>query len=156
MHFSGHKRPWLAATAALAGFFALATPAHAESDAQKLRRLDIMLMVTGLRCRTTEDNFMDDYGAFTSGHMKELNDAAGELTTQLSAIVGEDGAKKALDQMGVVMANEYGAGHPWLSCHELRSVTQGLASVEGRDTLVEVAGQILERKPPILFALARR
>ncbi|WP_159976337.1 MULTISPECIES: S-adenosyl-L-homocysteine hydrolase [unclassified Novosphingobium] len=135
----------------------LTTPAHAEAgDAQKLRRMDIMLMVTGLRCRTTADNFMEDYGRFTSSHMAELNEANGELRAQLAVEAGEEGAVKALDKMSVVMANEYGAGHPWLSCHELHQVAQGLASVQGHETLVEVAGQLLERQPRPLLALAGR
>jgi hypothetical protein len=58
--------------------------------------------------------------------------------------------------MSVVMANEYGNGHPWLSCHELRQVAQSLALVEGRETLVEAAGQLLERQPRPLLALAGR
>ena len=47
----------LAAAAMLAG-----VPASANTleDAEKLRKLDIMLMVTGLRCRTTADNFQAD------------------------------------------------------------------------------------------------
>ncbi|WP_232493856.1 S-adenosyl-L-homocysteine hydrolase [Novosphingobium kaempferiae] len=135
----------------------MATPSlAAEGDAQKLRRMDIMLMVTGLRCRTTADNFIEDYGRFTSSHMTELNEANAELRGELAEDVGEEGAARALDKMSVVMANEYGGGHPWLSCHELREVTQGLALVQGRETLVEAAGQLLERQPPVLFALARR
>ena len=47
------------------------------SQAEKLRKLDIMLMVTGLRCRNTSDNFNREYGRFTSAHMSELN-AAGQ------------------------------------------------------------------------------
>ena len=34
------------------------------SDAEKIRRLDIMLMVTGLRCRDTEDDFQGDFSQF--------------------------------------------------------------------------------------------
>lgn len=135
----------------------LASPSYAaDSEAQKLRRMDIMLMVTGLRCRTTVDNFIDDYGRFTSSHMSELNEANAQLRKELAGTAGEDGAVKALDKMSVVMANEYGGGHPWLSCHELKQVTQSLALVTGHDTLVEAAGQLLERQPPVLFALAGR
>ncbi|WP_404481634.1 S-adenosyl-L-homocysteine hydrolase [Novosphingobium sp. BL-52-GroH] len=151
----GHK--WFSAAAGAVGCIAMAMPANAaEGDAQKLRRMDIMLMVTGLRCRTTADNFIEDYGRFTSSHMTELNEANHELRTQLAAEAGEEGAERALDRMSVVMANEYGGGHPWLTCHDLRQVAQSLALVKGRDTLVEAAGQLLERQPRPLLALAGR
>ena len=47
-----------AACVAAAGMV-LSFPAAAggTDQAEKIRRLDIMLMVTGLRCRTTRDNF---------------------------------------------------------------------------------------------------
>ncbi len=157
MEITGNGRSRLAAAIGMTCAMFMATPSlAAEGDAQKLRRMDIMLMVTGLRCRTTADNFIEDYGRFTSSHMTELNEANAELRGELAEDVGEEGAARALDKMSVVMANEYGGGHPWLSCHELREVTQGLALVQGRETLVEAAGQLLERQPPVLFALARR
>ena len=127
---------------------------HFTSDAEKLRRLDIMLMVTGLRCRSTSDNFMDDYGRFTARHMSELNGANSELRTQLAARFGGAGADRALDRMSVVMANEYGGGHPWLSCADLHQVTQDLVEVQGRATLVVAAEQLLDSAPRPLFALA--
>lgn len=126
------------------------------SEAETLRRLDIMLMVTGLRCRTTADNFTDDYARFTSRHMGELNAANRDLRTRLATRMGAAGAAKALDRMSVVMANEYGNGHPWLSCGELRQVTRSLALVQGHATLVEAAGQLLERQPTPVLALAGR
>lgn len=166
----GIKRPWLAVTLACglgaatpalgqsavpeAPHTVVAPPTARPSEAQKLRRMDIMLMVTGLRCRTTADDFMEDYGKFTSSHMSELNEANAQLRAELGDAADASGGP--LDRMSVVMANEYGGGHPWLSCHQLRSITQGLATVQGRATLVEVAGQLLERQPPILMALAMR
>lgn len=140
------------AAALLAGGTAPAVAA--PGDAQKLRRMDIMLMVTGLRCRATADDFIADYGRFTSSHMAELNEANRELRAELAATTGEAGAERALDRISTTMANEYGAGHPWLSCAELRQVTKSLALVKGRETLVEAAGQLLDRQPRPLLALA--
>lgn len=138
----------------------LAQPARAApgepstmDNAEKLRRLDIMLMVTSLRCRTTPENFIDDYGRFTKNHMSELNGANSELRTKLSAKYGKAGADRALDRISTVMANQYGGGHPWLGCGELRQVTKGLALVQGRDALVEAADQLLDRQPRPLLAL---
>lgn len=141
------------------GLGAMAAPAHADvgaGNAEKLRRMDIMLMVTGLRCRNTADNFMDDYGRFTSSHMAELNAANRELRNDFARQVGEKGADRALDRISVVMANEYGNGHPWLGCSELRQVAKSLALVQGEATLVEAASQLLDRRPQPLLALAGR
>ncbi|HKR90733.1 S-adenosyl-L-homocysteine hydrolase [Novosphingobium sp.] len=138
-----------------------AQPASAEpggeavgSEAEKLRKLDIMLMVTGLRCRTTTDNFTEDYGRFTSNHLSDLNQAAKDLQAQLSARYGTAGAAKELDRLSVMMANEYGGGHPWLSCAELHQIAKSLAVVQGRATLAEAADQLLDRQPHPLLALA--
>jgi len=78
-----------AAAAAVMGMLA-SVPASAGSleEAEKLRRLDIMLMVTGLRCRNTADNFQADYGRFTTKHIATLNAASRQLQSQLATRVG--------------------------------------------------------------------
>lgn len=157
----GERRLLLASLAGIAAAIALglATPAHAgtgDGSAEKLRRLDIMLMVTGLRCRTTPDNFIDDYGSFTTRHLSALNEASRDLKTELASQYGAKGAERALDRMSVVMANEYGGGHPWLTCGELREVARNLAKVEGREPLVAAADQLLSLQRATTFALASR
>lgn len=150
----------LAAMAALAIGLAITAPAHAAGDtmsgAEKLRRLDIMLMVTGLRCRTSADNFTADYGRFTASHLSELNAANAELKADLARSYGPAGAQRALDRLSTTMANGYGQGHPWLACADLKMVARNLASVRGRATLEEAADQLLSRTSPPQFALARR
>src|SRR5579872_6293047 len=78
----------LAALVALAFGLAMTAPAYAAggamSGAEKLRRLDIMLMVTGLRCRATADNFTADYGRFTASHLSELRAANVELKAAMA------------------------------------------------------------------------
>jgi len=66
----------------------VAVAADARAEAEQLRRMDIMLMVTGLRCRASADNFIDDYGAFTSSHMGELNAASSELKAEFAREFG--------------------------------------------------------------------
>lgn len=157
----GERSLLLASLAGIAAAIAmgLATPAHAaggDGSAEKLRRLDIMLMVTGLRCRKTPDNFTEDYGRFTSRHLSELNEASRDLKAELARRYGAQGAVRALDQMSVVMANQYGGGHPWLSCAELGQVAHNLAEAQGREPLVEAADQLFSRQPGPVFALASR
>ena len=133
-------------------------PAHAApgmSNAEKLRRLDIMLMVTGLRCRTTADNFQADYGRFTSSHIAELNQAAAQLRQEMASSSGRAGADRALDRLSVTMANAYGQGHPWLNCAELKTVTRTLADMRGSAPLIEAADQLLAGRASPAFAMAR-
>ena len=146
----------LAALAALAAGLMLTAPVHAApvrdaaqmSGAEKLRRLDIMLMVTGLRCRATADNFTADYGQFTTNQLRELNAAAAELKGDLARRFGAAGAQRALDRLSTTMANDYGQGHPWLGCGDLKLVAHNLASVRGRATLEEAADQLLSDYTP--------
>jgi hypothetical protein len=146
----------IAGAAALVGMLAGA-PATAGSieNAEKLRRLDIMLMVTGLRCRNTADNFQADYGRFTTNHIAELNAASRELQDQLAGRVGTANAARALDKMSVTMANTYGQGHPWLSCAQLKVATNSLAQAQGPAVLVEAADQLLASSGSARFAWAR-
>lgn len=149
----------LVALAALAAGLFLTNPAQAagsDGGAEKLRRLDIMLMVTGLRCRATADNFTADYGRFTANQLTVLNAANNELKADMARRYGAAGAQRALDRLSTTMANSYGQGHPWLSCAELKTVARNLASVRGRATLEEAADQLLSSYSPPQFALAGR
>jgi len=147
------------AAAALSFALGVATPAMADagaSGAEKIRRLDIMLMVTGLRCRSGHDDFLADYARFTRNHMATLNAANAELRGELAARLGGRGAERALDRFSTSMANDYGQGHPWLNCAELGQATRGLALVQGRATLEEAADQLLDRSRSPRWALRAR
>lgn len=148
------KNRWTAKSAVLgaalaAMTFGAAVPAQSAiggsvpGEAEKLRRLDIMLMVTGLRCRTTSDDFRADFAAFEGAHMRDLNAAAAELRQSLVARAGAAGAARALDRISTGMANEYGQGHPWLNCAQLKQATRVLTRIKGRATLVEAANELL-------------
>lgn len=136
----------------------LSVPAQAAgmSQAEKLRRLDIMLMVTGLRCRTTAYNFQVDYGRFTTNHIAALNAASRELKANLAKRHGAAGANRALDKLSVTMANDYGNGHPWLGCDQLKKIASGLAAAKGTGPLVEAADQLLGEGGGGQFSYARR
>lgn len=123
----------------------ISVPAQAAGSgtAEKLRRLDIMLMVTALRCRTTADNFQPDFAAFEKAHLVELNGAANELKRGMISQYGAAGVNRALDRLSTGMANQYGQGHPWLGCADLKSVTKSLALMRGPAALEEAADQLL-------------
>lgn len=134
-----------AALAAAGMIVSFPAAAGGMGQSEKVRRLDIMLMVTGLRCRNTPDNFNREYGRFTTNHLGELNAAARDLKAQYNAQYGPGRASdKALDKLSVQMANEYGQGHPWLNCGQLKHVAGTLADMRGMQPLVEAANDLLD------------
>ena len=118
-----------------------------SANAENLRKLDIMLMVTSLRCRGGPDNFQPDYLAFSKAHVGTLRQAASHLTADLTRRQGSRGAKRALDKMSVSMANSYGVGHPWLGCAELKQVTRDLARERDVTRLSDSANELLASRP---------
>ena len=129
----------------------MATPAHANSgfeDAHSLRSLDIMLMVTSLRCRNGAHNFQSDYHQFSATHLQHLNAASRTLKRTFAASYGERNPARALDRMGVKIANSYGDGHPWLSCAELQQATRELSQSGDQAILVESARFLLSASRP--------
>ncbi|MEO1968253.1 MAG: S-adenosyl-L-homocysteine hydrolase [Sphingomonadaceae bacterium] len=132
-------------------------PANAgviTSNAEAVRKLDIMLMVTSLRCRTTSDNFQADYRRFSAAHLSDLNLASRTLQARLVHSHGQNGAKRALDKISVGMANEYGQGHPWLNCGQLKQATQALARDKDSSHLASAANELLARSPRGQWAMA--
>ena len=148
------KNRWKGAALAIAAL--VSDECLGRDGAEKLRKLDIMLMVTGLRCRTTPDDFRADFAAFEAAHLSDLNAAAAELRQGLVASAGVTGATRALDRISTGMANQYGQGHPWLDCAQLKQVTRVLTKVQGRATLVEAADELLAPSEGSKFAYARR
>ena len=137
---------------------ALPVPAVANSisTAENLRRLDIMLMVTSLRCRTTADTFQEDYARFSANHLDDFNAANRALKAEMTARSGRAGVERELDRMSVIMANTYGQGHPWLDCRELKSVTRSLADAHGVAPLEEAAAELLASEHGDQLALGAR
>lgn len=124
---------------------------HEISPAEKLRKLDIMLMVTGLRCRTTSDDFREDFQAFEATHLEELNAAVRDLRRQLAEHESKDGVERALDRLGVTMANQFGGGHPWLDCHALKELAHALATTQGVSVLRDAADLALGEAPKLAY-----
>ncbi len=144
------------AAASLAAFAVLATPvsvqAGVSNDAEAVRKLDIMLMVTSLRCRKTADNFQADYQRFSSSNLATLN--AASRTLQADLLKSGNTGKRALDKISVSMANEYGNGHPWLGCGELKQITQALSAGRNPVQLAAHANDLLANRPRGQWAMA--
>jgi hypothetical protein len=126
----------------------MATPAQAmysQNEAEALRKLDIMLMVSALRCRFGADDFQADYERFSATHLPTLNAAYRALHDELARTHGAKQATRMLDDISVSMANRYGQGHPWLDCAQLKEVTRDLASRHSQDLLGEASYLLAER-----------
>ncbi len=150
MSFTKHAAASLAALA----IFASSVPVQASpaGDAEAVRKLDIMLMVTSLRCRRTADNFQADYQRFSSNNLATLNAASRAL--QANLLKQGNTGKRALDKISVSMANEYGNGHPWLGCGELKQITRDLASSRNSAQLAVAADELLSSRPRGQWAMA--
>ena len=86
-----------AALAAATLGIAAATPGVASANgdiasAEKLRKLDIMLMVSSLRCRYGADNFQPEYRQFSAKHLGALNAASRTLHADLTRRHGTNGS----------------------------------------------------------------
>jgi hypothetical protein len=137
----------------------LATPAQAmytHSEAEALRKLDIMLMVSALRCRFGADAFQADYERFSARHLGTLNAAYRSLHDGLAATYGAKRATRMLDDISVGMANRYGQGHPWLDCAQLKQVAQDLADHRQSTELLGEAAYLLAERPEGTAVLAVR
>lgn len=134
---------------------ATAGVAGGMSKAEKLRRLDIMLMVTGLRCRAGVDDFRGDFARFEEHHMTELNRAAQDLRAESAVVTGTQD-EHALEKVSTAMANTYGGGHPWLGCHDLKGLAHQLAETDGEESLVAAADETLSGDGPATSLLASR
>lgn len=139
------------AAATFVALAVLATPVTVQAgqldQAEAVRKLDIMLMVTSLRCRRTADNFQPDYQRFSSSHLTALNTASRTLQANLVKKAGAQSAKRALDKISVGMANEYGNGHPWLGCGELKQIAKNLATDKDSTKLAATADDLLANRP---------
>lgn len=123
-----------------------AAPAAAQSvtsEAEQLRQLDIMLMVTALRCRNGSADFQSDYNRFAARHLDTMNRAARELRAQYASGQSEVQARRRIDRLSTTIANRFGQGHPWLECGQLRQVTRDLADSSGRQVLLAAAAELL-------------
>ncbi|MDG5748575.1 S-adenosyl-L-homocysteine hydrolase [Qipengyuania sp. XHP0207] len=135
------------AAAAAVLFTPITASAASPREAEQIRKLDIMLMVTSLRCRMGSDDFQPHYRKFSAKHLSTLNGAAKTLEGGLVKRHGAKGAKRALDRISVGMANQYGQGHPWLECAQLKSITHNLSLSKDPADLTIAADELLAASP---------
>jgi hypothetical protein len=125
------------------GSVAAAQTEVAMTRAEKLHRLDVMLKVSAARCQASGSDMRADYMAFVRNHRFALAKASHDVRVQLARRYGASAADQAYEHLNFSLADEYRRNHPWLDCQKLKVAAQGLAVVEGADTLLEAADQIL-------------
>ena len=136
------------AVAALAGAVpAMASGTSGIAQAESVKRLDIMLMVSSLRCRHSSDDFQPEYRRFSARHLATLNQAHRTMSADYTRRHGAKAGKRALDKVSTGMANRYGQGHPWMDCAELKQVTAGLADHSAPEELHLAAQDLLATRP---------
>ena len=155
----GTFRTLATAAAATAMLAAMPAPALAATSAdlvhaENLRKLDIMLMVTSLRCRKGADDFQADYNDFAAKRVVMMK-AAYQTLKKGHARLGERGAKREMDRISTGMANQYGLGHPWLECGQLKAVTRDLADNGSEAEVALAAAHLLSPARPAQFAMVK-
>ncbi len=141
-----------AAALALAAML-IAQPAQAcwtekEQDAAKLANLNMMMMVSALRCRNGADNFLDKYNQFVRLYNPLLGSHNATIRSHFARTNGARAAEAASDRFVIGIANNYGAGHDSMDCGELRSLASTL-SERGHDaaSLLALADATIETIP---------
>jgi hypothetical protein len=134
------------------GFVALAAamplaPATANTcwktaaiEAAQVRDMDMMLMVSALRCRGTAHNFLPAYNRFVQEKRVALTGLNDELRAHFRAQVGPIAGLGAYDDYVTGLANIYGAGVGGLACRDLQSIADAANALPPtRSALLELA-----------------
>lgn len=135
-------------TGALALLCGVAGQAQAEScwdqhlvEAAQIRQLDIMLMVSTLRCQVKGVDFVPEYNAFVVSNKTMLVANNDELLRHFNASMSGRAAYDAYDRFSTGMANQFGngGGQPE-DCETLRAMTVAAtatgAAVSSRESLL--------------------
>ena len=135
--------------AALLGFSLVATPARAcwtntEQDAARIANMNQMLMVSALRCRFGNDNFLSDYNRFIRTNNDVLATQHAIIKGRYARSMGEKAAFAELDRFIIALSNYYGGGHGDPDCAKLEKLSAELS--RGRQdvkTLAMIADDVV-------------
>jgi hypothetical protein len=112
----------------------------AAIEAAQVRDMDMMLMVSALRCRGTAHNFLPAYNRFVQDKRVALTGLNDELRAHFRAQVGPIAGLGAYDDYVTSLANIYGAGVGGLACRDLQSIADAANALPPtRSALLELA-----------------
>ena len=115
-----------------------------EMPSENIRNLNIMLMVTSLRCRGGAHDFSVEYDRFATTHGENIAIAHRQLEGRMAADYGNRGIKRRMDRESVRIANRFGQGHPRLNCAQLKEATAQLAMSQDSIRLTTMANRLLD------------
>lgn len=109
-------------------------------SAAKVRDMETMLMVSALRCRSTDAQILGAYNHFVRSNRIALTQVNDTLRKQFA----DQGGLNAYDRYVTSIANRYGAGAVGLSCADMSSILAAAqsegGSLAGLSRLAEAAG----------------
>jgi hypothetical protein len=101
---------------------------NAEQDSAKIANLNQKLMVSGLRCRFGNDNFLGDYNRFVTRNNALLAGHHATIKSRYARTHGHAAANAELDKFMIGLANQYGGGVGSPDCSQLKSLAQHMSS----------------------------
>jgi len=120
----------------------VATPAqacwtNAEQDAARIANMNQMLMVSALRCRFGEHNFLDNYNRFVRTNNAVIATQHDLIKGRYARVAGSKAAFAELDKFMIGLANYYGGGNGAPDCGKLEQLSGELA--KGRQDVATLA-----------------
>lgn len=111
-----------------------------EISAAKVRDLQTMLMVAGLRCRGTGTDVLAGYNQFVNSNRAALVEVNNRLKLHFKTAHGAIEGQRNYDRFTTALANVYGAGGSGTSnCADMASLAHEAASVRGSIALTLLA-----------------
>jgi hypothetical protein len=100
----------------------------------------MMMMVTALRCRNGQHNFLAEYNRFVRLNNPVIGAHNAQVKARFARMVGGPGAERAMDKFTISLANHFGIGHENMGCAELKLLASDLASkTHDSATLTDIA-----------------
>jgi hypothetical protein len=149
MKFSGKFAVIAAAMGILGAQPVQACWTDSEANAASIANLNMMMMVSALRCRKGADNFLAEYNRFVKSNNATLGAQNAIIKSRFARMNGAASAEGAMDRFTIGLANRYGGGTVDMGCSELKSIASDLAS-KGRDAASLIAIANLNATTPSL------
>lgn len=103
-----------------------------EISAAKVRDLQTMLMVAGLRCRTSGIDVLAGYNRFVVINRSAIIEANSRLKLHFSSAYGAVEGQRSYDRFTTALANAYGAGGSGAGdCNDMADLAEDAAAARG-------------------------
>ena len=121
---------------------------NTEQDAAKVANLNMMMMVSALRCRKGPDDFLSEYNRFVKLNNATIGSQNAVVREHFARVGGFKNAEAAMDKFIIGIANSYGSGHQDLGCMQLKALAQELSNnSHSVDSLLVVADSYIAEFP---------